>query len=223
MKTKVVLVTGGSHGIGRAIVQRLQSSDTQIFATSRKGSFDDPLQLPLDVQDRQSVSSLFEWLDRQSGQIDVLVNNAGVTLFKPLLETSLEEWTSTLQTNLTGAFLCAQEAFRRMVKAGRGRIINIGSVADRISLANNAAYSASKHGLRALSQALTEEGKAHSVFSTLLSVGAVRTRVWDGLEDFKDRKMLNPSDVAEVVYQIIHQPLHVRTDEIHLMPPDGIL
>lgn len=223
LENKIIVVTGASRGIGRATADLLRSRGAAVIGTSRKGNFSTPDLTPLDVGVPESVAQFFDWLDRTYDRLDVLVNNAGVAFFKPIVDTSLEEWNSMLQTNLTGAFLCAKEAMRRMKRTGGGRIINIGSVADRVALPHNAAYSASKFGLRILSQILTEEGKVDSIFSTLLSVGAVRTDLWKNAVAFQHRTMLQPLDVAESILHIVRQPPHVRVDEVQLMPPSGLL
>jgi NAD(P)-dependent dehydrogenase (short-subunit alcohol dehydrogenase family) len=166
---------------------------------------------------------LFDWLDRALGRVDVLVNNAGVSVWKLVEDLSLAEWRSVIDTNLTGAFLCSREAIRRMKRAGGGRIITIGSVADRVALPECGAYGASKYGARGLSEVITEEGKAFRVYGTLLSVGAVATEVWSGRPGFDPRDMLSPDDVGACVVDIAARPLSIRVDEVRVGPPKGVL
>jgi NAD(P)-dependent dehydrogenase (short-subunit alcohol dehydrogenase family) len=131
--------------------------------------------MTLDVRDEASVTHCFQALYKQYGRLDVLINNAGIGVFRPFEDISLAEWDDVLRTNLTGAFLCCRAAFPLLRNTGGGRIINIGSVADRVPLAGNAAYGASKFGLRGLSQILSEEGKDDRIRVTHLSLGAVYT------------------------------------------------
>lgn len=228
----VVLVTGGSQGIGQAIAAALAEAGATVAAGSRRAPVAAPetpcpagrvTPIALDVRDEASVRHAFGWLEGAAGQVDVLVNNAGLGLFKPLVDTTLAEWNDVLTTNLTGAFLCAREAFTRMAARGGGRIVNIGSVVDHHMLPMNGAYGASKMGLRALTEALNLEGAATGIRATLLSVGAVTTKIWDAHPQLSGAEGLTPADVARVVVDLVAQPAHVRMDEIRLMPPKGIL
>lgn len=230
LRGKTVLITGGARGIGQAIARLLAEHGAAVIATSRgaavealKPEFGKTVLTGLDVTSERSVADLFKRVDHACPRLDVLVNNAGIGIFKPLAETSLEEWNQTLNTNVTGVFLCSREAFLRMKRSGGGRILNIGSVADHHALAGNGAYGASKHGVRALTEILNEEGKAHAIRASLISPGAVRTEIWQGREGFDPSEMLAPQDVAESVLDIVRRPLHVRIDEVRIVPPKGIL
>jgi NAD(P)-dependent dehydrogenase (short-subunit alcohol dehydrogenase family) len=227
---KVVVVTGGSRGIGRAIAEACASDGAFVVAASRSAPGLPPeirageiTPARLDVTDEPSVEALFAWLDETMGWVDALVNNAGVGVFKPIDALGLDEWRAVIDTNLTGAFLCSREAFRRMKAAGGGRIVTMGSIADRTALVHSGAYGASKHGARGLMQVLTEEGKAHGVFATHLSLGAVATAVWNGRDGFDPGDMLSVGDVARCVTGILRQSPSVRVDEVHLSPPKGVL
>jgi NAD(P)-dependent dehydrogenase (short-subunit alcohol dehydrogenase family) len=226
----VVVVTGASRGIGQAIASTAAREGATVVAAarsfrevSRRPEPGTVAAAPLDVTDEASVGALFSWLDREVGKVDVLVNNAGAAVWKPLDALSFDEWRLVVDTNLTGAFLCAREAMKRMKRAGGGRIVTIGSVADRVPLATNGAYGASKFGARGLTQVITEEGKAFHVFGTLVSLGAVATDMWAGRRGFDLRDMLSADDVAACVVDILARPLSVRIDEVQLGPPKGIL
>lgn len=230
LENLVVVVTGASRGIGKAIASACAEAGACTVGTSRSipGFPRRPepgtvTAAPLDVTDEESVSKLFSWIDREIGRVDVLVNNAGAAVWKPIDELSVGEWRTVVDTNLTGAFLCAREAMRRMKRGGGGRIITIGSVADRTALAECGAYGASKFGARGLSQVITEEGKAFRVFGTLVSLGAVATDMWSGRDGFDARDMLSVEDVAQCVVDVVRRPLSVRIDEVQLGPPKGIL
>jgi NAD(P)-dependent dehydrogenase (short-subunit alcohol dehydrogenase family) len=230
LENLVVVVTGASRGIGKAIASTCADAGACTVGTSRSisGFSSRPkpgtvTAVPLDVTDEASVARLFSWLDRELGRVDVLVNNAGVAVWKPIDELSIVEWRTVIDTNLTGAFLCAREAMKRMKRTGGGRIITVGSVADRTALPECGAYGASKYGVRGLSQVITEEGKAFHVFGTLVSLGAVATEMWAGREGFDARDMLSVEDVAACIVDIARRPLSVRLDEVQLGPPKGIL
>jgi NAD(P)-dependent dehydrogenase (short-subunit alcohol dehydrogenase family) len=216
--------------LGAATAKLLAEEGAIVIATSRKAPKGDLKntagsisQAALDVTDERSVRELFAKIEDTFGGIDVLVNNAGIGVFKPVTEISLAEWNEVIQTNLTGAFLCAREAFKLMKNRKGGRIINIGSVVDHVALPHNGAYGASKFGLRALSLNLNEEGKAFNIRVSLVSPGAVYTEIWHGREGFSADDMLQPIDIAQTVLDIAHRPLRVRIDEVRLMPPKGVL
>ena len=232
MRGKVVLITGGTRGLGKAMAELLAQNGAAVVVTSRKvrsvpkkskAPFGSVMEMPLDVTSEKSVLKLFQWLDKNFTSLDVVVNNAGVGVFKPVTELSLHEWNETLVTNLTGVFLCSKEAFRRMKKQGGGRIINIGSIADYMALPQGSAYGASKCGVRGFTQVLNEEGHPHGVRATLISPGATFTEIWQGRKGFSAKDMLQPSDVAEAVLDVARRPLRVRIDEIRILPSKGVL
>jgi 3-oxoacyl-[acyl-carrier protein] reductase len=233
MNGKVVVVTGGTSGIGRAIAQSMAAAGAMVWAVGRRVSLPYSIPTPLlggevreahiDVTQENSIQSFFEHIDRTSGRVDVLVNNAGIGVFKPAVEITLAEWDAVIRTNLTGAFLCSREVFLRMRQQGGGRIIMISSVADHVALAGNAAYGASKAGLRSLAHVLNEEGKSSNIRTSVVSPGAVSTDIWEGRDGFDRAEMLCPQDVADTVLDIARRPLHVRIDEVRIMPSKGIL
>lgn len=147
LKNKIVLVTGGQTGIGRAIADTALSRGAVVVAASRRGpelskttpATPDRLNFArLDVTEPESVLALFEWMDRHFGTLDALVNNAGMGVFKPVDEIEIDEWRAVFDTNVTGAFLCTKQAYKRMKDNGGGRIVFIGSVADYTALPGNA-------------------------------------------------------------------------------------
>ena len=230
LENLVVVVTGANRGIGKAIATACHRAGATVVATARSAvGFPGRLErgafavAPLDVTDEPSVEALFSWIDRDVGKIDALVNNAGTGVWKPIDELSLSEWRTVVDTNLTGTFLCTRAAMQRMKRSGGGRIVTIGSIADRTPLPSCGAYGASKFGARGLSQVVTEEGKAHRVFGTLVSLGAVATDVWAGRQGFAPGDMLSADDVAACVVDIVRRPLTVRIDEVQLGPPKGVL
>jgi NAD(P)-dependent dehydrogenase (short-subunit alcohol dehydrogenase family) len=231
LQNQTILVTGGTRGIGKAICETLSTEGVRVIATSRTtpsfpAQFPQPGEVkeaPLDVTSESSVTTLFNWLDSQSVSLDALVNNAGVGTFKPLCETTLEEFESNLRTNLTGSFLCAREAMKRMKLKGGGRIIQIGSISDHLTLSENGAYAASKFGVRALVGVINEEGKAHHIHASLISPGATLTEIWKGREGFDPSDMIEPTEIARTVSDILSRPLGVRIDEVRILPTRGVL
>jgi NAD(P)-dependent dehydrogenase (short-subunit alcohol dehydrogenase family) len=232
MKGKVVIITGGARGLGKTMAEYMARAGASVWVTSRraprpsgeqKAAPGEVREVHLDVDREASILELFEQLDSVYGRVDVLVNNAGIGVFKPVVETTLEEWESIMRTNMTGLFLCSREAFKRMKPQGGGRIINIASVSGFIPIVENGAYGASKYAVRGFSKILNEEGKLHNIRVSIVSPGAVYTDIWEGREGFSPSDMLKPEDIAETVLDIARRPLHVRIDEVKILPPKGVL
>ncbi|MCP3063774.1 SDR family oxidoreductase [Myxococcus sp. K38C18041901] len=222
MRARNAIVVGGTGTIGAAVIQRLRAEGLRVVCASVDVTRESPESLRVDVTDEDSVRSLFDKAS-EAAPLHLLVNCSGFGAFTPIEETSLEDWRRSLEVNLTGAFLCAREAFKRMKAHGGGRIIHIGSVSDHLTLSLNGAYAASKHGLRGLTGVLNEEGKDHAIRATLLSLGAVYTAFWRTRPEFSPSDMLSVEDVAESIWEITRKPLHVRVDELRLVPSKGVL
>ncbi len=213
---------GGTGNIGTAVTSRLRAEGLRVICASEDVTQESSESMRVDVTDEASVKSLFDRA-AASGPLSLLVNCSGFGSFTSIEETSLQDWRKTLDVNLTGTFLCAREAFKRMKAHGGGRIIHIGSVSDHLTLPMNGSYAASKHGVRGLTGVLNEEGKAHAIRATLLSLGAVYTAFWKSRPEFSPTDMLSVDDVAECIWEIARKPLHIRVDELRLVPPKGVL
>ena len=172
---QVAVITGSSMGIGKAIARTYGLAGARVVVNSRDGtraraaadelmaSGIDAFPVAADLARAADVARLFAAVDQQWGQIDVLVNNAGTSMIAPSERLSLADWQRTLDVNLTGAFLCAQEAARRMILRRRGVIINISSILGEIGLPQRAAYCATKHGLNGLTKVLATEWAVHGI------------------------------------------------------------
>ncbi|NBD08360.1 SDR family oxidoreductase [Corallococcus silvisoli] len=222
MSVQNAVVVGGTGSIGRAVTSRLRAEGLHVVCASDDVLTESSDSMRVDVTDEASVRSLFDRTDA-SGPLSLLVNCSGFGCFTSIEETSLQDWRKTLDVNLTGAFLCAREAFKRMRAHGGGRLIHIGSVSDHLTLPMNGSYAASKHGVRGLTGVLNEEGKAHAIRATLLSLGAVYTDFWRSRPEFSPADMLSVEDVAECIWEIARKPLHIRVDELRLVPSKGVL
>lgn len=223
MGARTAIVVGGTGEIGRAVLARLRAEGLRAVCASNDIPRETAEDLPVDVTDEASVTAMFQRVEQAHGPVSLLLNCSGVGVFAPLEELSVSDWRRTIDVNLTGAFLCAREAFRHMKAHGGGRIIHIGSVSDHLTLVHNGAYAASKHGLRGLTGVLNEEGKACSIRATLLSLGAVYTSFWHSRPEFSPADMLSVEDVAQSLWEIAQKPLNVRVDELRLLPPKGVL
>lgn len=195
---RVALVTGASRGIGRAIALALGAagaavgcaarSEGQVQATAeeirkgggRAGAF------RLDVTRGEEIAAAVREVERALGPIDVLVNNAGITLEKKTLEVTDEEWERVLATNVTSMFRCARAVAPGMIERGRGKIINVGSMYGVIGVPRFAPYCASKAAVAGLTRSLAAEWARHGIQVNCLAPGYVNTDI--PREALKDEK-----------------------------------
>lgn len=172
---RVVVVTGGGKGIGRAIVARFATAGDQVVAVGRDGPALEATEASAaevcDVTDEDQVVALFDRL----GSVDVLVNNAGVATSAPLERTTLDEWRTQLDVNATGAFLCTRAVLGGMLERREGRIVTIASTAGRIGSRYTAAYTASKHAAVGLMRAVAAEVAGTGVTANTVCPAFVRT------------------------------------------------
>src|SRR3984957_15606305 len=175
LKGKVALVTGGPQGIGRAPSLYLATAGAKVAAAARnaeklaslvaeiEAAGGSALAVPLDVADPAQVKSAFQTVLGKFGRLDILVNNAAITRDTLALRMKLDDWEAVLRTNLTGAYLCSQQAMGAMLKQRSGRIINISSVVAETGNAGQANYVASKAGLIGLTRAIAVEIASRSI------------------------------------------------------------
>jgi NAD(P)-dependent dehydrogenase (short-subunit alcohol dehydrogenase family) len=160
--SRVVVVTGGTRGIGRAVAERFEAAGEQVVALGRE---------TCDVTDEAAVAAAFERI----GRVDVLVNNAGVSSSAPLARTSLEDWRAQMDVNATGAFLCTRAVLPGMLERGSGRVVTVASTAGRAGARYTAAYTASKHAAVGLMRAVAAEVAGTGVTANAVCPAFVRT------------------------------------------------
>src|SRR5713101_8299211 len=192
---RVALVTGASQGIGRACAlklgqdgatlalaarsqEKLQELAKEIEAAGGKAAA-----FPLDVGDEEQIKSTFKAVLAQFGKIDILVNNAGITRDQLVMRMKRADWDSVLNTNLTSAYLCTQQAIGSMLKQRWGRIINVTSVFGQIGQAGQANYAASKAGLIGLTMAIAREVASRNITCNAVAPGFIETAMTSSLSD----------------------------------------
>ncbi|MCS7461391.1 SDR family oxidoreductase [Paenibacillus doosanensis] len=226
MKHKIALVTGGVRGIGEAIGKELARCGYIAYAASRRASEGyregNWIHLPMDLRKEGSVEEAFDLIAREHGALDVLVNNAAVMINGPFEQFQPKAWEDTFETNVYGPIQCMKRAFPLMKENG-GRIINISSIMTEKPLPQSALYTASKHALNGMGEALAEEWHPHRIFLTKLCLGATYTDLWAEAEGFTQDDMLHVEDAARAAAFIAQTPLHVRIDEITMTPPKGVI
>jgi 3-oxoacyl-(acyl-carrier-protein) reductase len=180
----VVLVTGGSKGIGRGIAVRLRDAGHQVAATYRSGDVPDGvLGVECDVTDPGQVEAAFASVESELGPVQVVVANAGITRDTLLMRMSDEDWDVVIGTNLTGAFRVARRAARPMIRARFGRILFISSVVGQLGSAGQVNYAASKSGLVGLARSLARELGSRGVTANVVAPGFIETDMTAELSD----------------------------------------
>lgn len=224
---KIALVTGASRGIGLAVAIALRARGMHVVRLARSlknERAERRTDIQCDVTKPDDVERALDQIDKELGVPDVLVNNAGVFFIKPLGDTTLQEFTSTLAANLTAPFLFARRVVPKMVERGTGHVVTIGSISDYIGFSGSTAYAASKFGLRGMHEVIRQETAKSGVRTTLISPGPVDTDIWnpvdpDSKPGFTKRKdMMKSEDVAAAVVYAVTQPEHLAVTEIRLLP-----
>jgi NADP-dependent 3-hydroxy acid dehydrogenase YdfG len=185
LSSQVVLVTGCSTGIGKALARELKVGGHRAFATARKLDAIADLAaegidtLQLDVNDTGSIGSAVEATLQRAGRIDVLVNNAGINFFGPLMEMTIEEIRAVFETNVMGLLAVTRAVFPRMAKQHAGRIINLGSVVGVLPTPFAATYCATKSAVHMLSEVLRMEAKPFGIEVVVVQPGGVKSSIAD--------------------------------------------
>ena len=182
----VAVITGAAQGIGRATAEVLDAHGWALVLIDLQevdaNAYETAFAQRVDITDEQAVARLVADTMRQFGRVDALVNNAGVSMIEPALETSSEAYRRVLEVNLVAPFVLAKAFGGEMLRAGRGAIVNVASVAGMQGIAERSAYNASKHGLIGLMRTLAVEWGAKGVRVNAVSPGWVKTEM-----DHKDQ------------------------------------
>jgi 3-oxoacyl-[acyl-carrier protein] reductase len=231
LRGHVALVTGGSRGIGKAIVRKLAQfgaavslcgrdpETLQATTTELRALPANVLAQPADVTSSADIAALVETTESRFGPITILVNNAGIGNpgFGAVHEKSEGDWDRVLDTNLKSAFLVSRAVAPLMIQRRRGDIINIGSLAGKNTFAGGALYCASKWGLQGLTGCMAEDLRQYGIRVSIICPGSVAT-------DFSGRgakdaaKVLTPDDVAHAVAMLVLQGPQSFISEVHLRP-----
>ena len=174
-----------------------------------------------DVKNYEQVAALFEFVDQALGGLDVLVNNAGVGWFKNVAELSVDEWATTIGTNLTGVFYCSQQALRRFDIRGGGYLVNISSLAGKNAFAGAAAYNASKFGLNGFSEAVMLDARYQNVRVSTIAPGSVATDFGGASASSTSNPAdwkVQPDDIAEIVHMLLCLPARTMASYVEVRP-----
>lgn len=226
---RVAIVTGGSRGIGRAIVEALLDGGWRVFLCSRnpdsvesalgelagRGAGAQVAGRAVDVREQGEVDGFVDWVAGEAGRLDCLVNNAGLGHFGAVDELSGDQWREVLRTNLDGCFYFLRAAAPVMKRGGGGWIFNVASLAGKNPFAGGAAYNASKFGLVGMSEAAMLDLRHDGIRVAAILPGSVDT-------SFHGRKerdwMLTPGDVAKVVTDLLAFPERALPSRVEIRP-----
>jgi NAD(P)-dependent dehydrogenase (short-subunit alcohol dehydrogenase family) len=220
--SRIALVTGAGSGIGRASAVALAGAGfTVVLAGRRREPLEEAaaeaghgaVAIACDVRDAASVAALFAEIDSRFGRLDLLFNNAGIAAPGVSLEdVGVDEWQAVVDTNLTGVFLCTQEAFRLMKRQSPrgGRIINNGSISAHVPRPRSAAYTATKHAVTGLTRSTALDGREHDIACGQIDVGNAATAITDamrttGVPQADGSVRVEPTmDVAHVAEAVVY-------------------
>ncbi|HEY1164803.1 MAG TPA: SDR family oxidoreductase [Chitinophaga sp.] len=227
---KVVLVTGGSQGLGKAICKELaedhiviigdiQDAKAVKLAEDIQENNGEAYPLHLDVSKEENVQEAYREIIDKYSRLDVLINNAGVDFTKAITEMSVAEWDVVMSVNLRGPFITSKYALPIMSEHGGGHIINIVSTACLRAWPEASAYHASKWGLRGFTQALFTEARQHGIKVTALIAGGMKTPfLLDRFPDIDQAKLQDPENVAGNIRFLLEGPTDTAVPEIMVIP-----
>jgi 3-oxoacyl-[acyl-carrier protein] reductase len=231
-QNQVAVVTGGTRGIGFAIAGALLEQGARVLICGTKQAGVDRAVGALrdvhgdriegavcDVGDYDQVRRMMLEVERKHGGLDILINNAGIGLFRNVAEMAPEDWRATIDTNLSGVFYCCREAIPLMVRRGAGYIIIIGSLAGRNYFPGGSAYSASKAGLIGFSEALMQEVRYDNIRVSYIMPGSVETEFGAGtMQDAAQTWKLLPEDVARTVVDLLASDPRSLSSRVEMRP-----
>ncbi len=236
---KIAIITGAGSGIGRDVSITFLKNGWKVALTGRNepslketaglaGEFsENAMVITSDITDPNSVNNLFVTVLQHFGRIDLLFNNAGANTKGLLEDISFEEWRKVLDTNLTGAFLCTQQAFKAMKNQSPqgGRIINNGSISSEAPRPNSAPYTATKHAMRGLTKATSLDGRKYNIACGQIDIGNVDTTMAQtmktGMPQANGEMAIEPTfnvkHVSDAVLQMASLPLDTNIQFMTIM------
>lgn len=226
LEQKVAVITGSSSGIGKGMALRFGEEGAKVVVAARrldlcqqtvtkiKKSGGEAMAIQTDVSNEDQVDGLVRETVERFGRLDILVNNAGIFGGESLEKTTPQVFDEVMRTNLRGTFLCCRAGFTQMKRQGGGLIINMSSVAGVQAWAGTGTYSASKHGMMALTKSLADEGRAYNIKVSAICPAAVADQLVEAsYEDVIRSAKIDPYDIAETAiylarlgpYAVVHQ------------------
>jgi 3-oxoacyl-[acyl-carrier protein] reductase len=229
LQGKVAIVTGAGRGIGRGIALTLAHNGASVSLAARTGTEleavraeiealgGQAISVPTDVRREADALALVRHTVERFGRLDILVNNAAIGVFRPLVETTTEQWDQSMAVNARGPFLLCREALPYLKQQERSFIINISSVVGVKGYANQAAYSASKHALMGLTKALAREVQKDGIRVHAICPGGVDTDlIRKARPELDSSVLIQPQEIADVVLFLVTRQGNAVVDEIYI-------
>jgi len=243
LEGKVAIITGASSGIGEAIARLLAREGARLTLAARRKERIEALARtleeggarvlahPTDVAEQGQVEAMVKATLDAFGQVDILVNNAGIMPISPLAEAQVDDWSRMVDVNVKGVLFALGAVLPGMVERGGGHVVNIGSLAGRRPFPGGTVYAATKFAVRALTAGMQLElSAAHGIRVTDVQPGVVETELMDHIpseplrqgfaDGWRDRRKLEPEDVARAVLFALSSPDRVNVNEILIRPTD---
>lgn len=226
LEGKYAIVTGATRGIGRSIAEKLLDAGASVAICGRSAKSTDQavrelrsrgnaIGIGCNVADPEQVARLFRFAAENFPALDYLINNAGLGVFRPTGELTVDDWRKTIDTNLSGVFYCTREAIPLLKKRGGGYVINISSLAGKNPFAGGAAYNASKFGLNGFSEAMMLDHRYDNIRVSYIMPGSVATDFGSGGGgDWK----IAPEDIAEIVMSLLRMPERTLVSRVEVRP-----
>lgn len=242
MTTKVAIITGASSGMGAATAKLLGQHDMKVMLAARREDRLKQLQEEIrkaggeanykvtDVTSRTDMEALANETIKTYGQIDIMINNAGIMPLSFFRNLKVDEWDRMIDVNIKGVLYGMAVVYKHMEERNQGHIINFSSIAGHITFPSSSIYSATKHAVRVLTEGMrTELGAKQNIRTTLISPGAVETELYDTITDnsiypaleklgSQEWHQLDPSDIARTVLFAVQQPSNVAINELIVRP-----
>ncbi len=235
LKTKNIIVTGASGGIGNSIVKRLNDCGAKILASGTKidklnqlkSKFNNIKILDFDISDEEKIEEFIEIATNElGGNLDCIINNAGITSDNLAIRMSLEEWKKVININLTSTFLLSKFAIKKMLKNKSGKIINITSVVSHTGNLGQSNYTASKAGIIAMSKSLALEYAKKNININCISPGFIKTAMTDKIDEKYKQTIISkipssrlgePDDIANaVLFLASNQSNYINGETLHV-------
>lgn len=231
LRGRVAIVTGSTKGIGLAVAKDLAEAGADVVISSRTGADVEAVSaelnagvrsrvvgIPCDVSRVEECQSLVDQTVDEFGRVDILINNAGLGVFKGIEELSIEEWQAQVDTNLGGVFYLSKFAIPHLKAQDDAWIINIGSLACRNSFPGGAGYNASKFGLLGMTEAMMLDLRYEGIRVSVVMPGSVATYFGGRAPDERDAWRLTSEDVASAVLHIVGYPDNALASRVELRP-----
>jgi len=232
MNKPIAIITGASTGIGRSLSIKLSDNYLVYLISRNKDNLNKTKELinlknndcriiVSDISKNESINDVYSQIEDKQ-KIELLVNNAGIGVFKSITDTTIEDWNNTINTNLRGSFLMTKMIIDDLKSKKNGKIVFISSVAGLQPYKNSTAYVASKYGLRGFASALREELREFNVKVMTIFPGAVNTPIWDnkGMDELR-KDMIKTDDLTETIFHAINAPNNCVTEEITIRRTSG--